>query len=66
MKKKTTDPQFNDLFVFNVPVGVPLLECVIRISVWHQSLLADDTFLGQVSSYLQSHRYVRTAHYTER
>lgn len=50
MKKKTTDPQFLENFIFNVPVGVPLLECVIRISVWHQSLLADDTFLGQVNN----------------
>ena len=48
VKKRTTDPQFNDDFVFEVPIGVPLLECIIRVSMWHQSLLADDTFLGQV------------------
>ena len=52
VKKKTTDPQFNDFFVFNVPVAVPLLQCIIRVSVWHQSLLADDTFLGQVSMFV--------------
>ena len=50
VKKKTTDPQFHDDFMLNIPVGVPLLECIIRISVWHQTLLADDTFLGQVST----------------
>lgn len=49
MKKKTIDPQFHEDVVFNVPASVPLLECIIRVSVWHQSLLADDTFLGQVS-----------------
>ena len=48
VKKKTTDPQFHDHFVLNTPFGVPLLECIIRITVWHQTLLADDAFLGQV------------------
>ena len=48
VRKKTTDPQFHDDFMLNIPVGVPLLECIIRISAWHQTLLADDTFLGQV------------------
>lgn len=51
VKKRTTDPQFHDDFVFDVPAGVPLLKCTIRVSVWHQSLLADDTFLGQVRIY---------------
>ena len=37
--------------MLSIPVGVPLLECIIRISVWHQTLLADDTFLGQVYIY---------------
>ena len=50
MRKRTIDPYFHDDFVFNVPDGVPLLECIIRVSVWHQSLLADDTFLGQVKT----------------
>ena len=45
VKKKTTDPQFHDHFVLHTLFGVPLLQCIIRISVWHQTLLADDAFL---------------------
>ena len=49
VKKKTIDPQFNEFFTFTVST-CNMSDVIIRVSLWHQSLLTDDTFLGQVQS----------------
>ncbi|XP_065887330.1 ras GTPase-activating protein 3-like [Dysidea avara] len=48
VKKKTIDPQFNEFFTFTVST-CNMSDVIIRVSLWHQSLLTDDTFLGQVN-----------------
>jgi len=49
VKKKTIDPQFNEYFTFTI-TACNMSDVIVRVSLWHQSLLTDDTFLGQVQN----------------
>lgn len=49
VKRKTVDPQFNETFEFLLDDIRRLNDIIVRVSVWHQALITDDVFLGQVN-----------------
>ncbi|XP_064393848.1 ras GTPase-activating protein 3-like [Halichondria panicea] len=47
--KRTVNPKFQDNFDFPINSVKDLRNIIVRASIWHQSLLSEDVFMGQVN-----------------
>lgn len=54
VKKRTINPVFNEMYLFKLARYEDLEDTVVRISLWHQQILGEDIFLGQVHLSLSS------------